>query len=84
MTQPQYKLEELKIFHDKKETTDTYSDIYDGGTVGIFLDNVSTMPACIKKICENSINNSLMEINREQVTYIQKKNLKLELRIILI
>lgn len=40
MTQPQYKLEELKIFHDKKETTDTYSNIYNGGTVGIFLDNV--------------------------------------------
>ncbi|WP_165854752.1 hypothetical protein [Coprococcus sp. AF38-1] len=49
MTQPQYKLEELKIFEDTKETVETYSNIYDDGTLGIFLNNVSAMPACIKE-----------------------------------
>lgn len=81
MTQPQYKLEELKIFHDKKETTDTYSDIYDGGTVGIFLDNVSTMPACIKKICENSINNSLMENYKATGKVYTKDNFEISMTI---
>lgn len=81
MMQPQYKLEELKIFHDKKETTDTYSDIYDGGTVGIFLDNVSTMPACIKEICENSINNSLMENYKTTGKVYTKDNFEISMTI---
>ena len=58
MKQPQYKLEELKIF--KGEDSKSYSDIcitY----LGINFENISSVPECIKSICENSVNKLLME-----------------------
>lgn len=58
MKQPKYKLEELKIF--KGEDLEPYADIY-RDILGIKLENVSTIPECIKAICEDSINKSLME-----------------------
>lgn len=81
MTQPQYKLEELKIFEDTKETVETYSNIYDDGTLGIFLNNVSAMPACIKEICENSINNSLMENYKTTGKVYTKDNFEISMTI---
>lgn len=81
MTQPQYKLEELKIFQDTKETVETYSNIYDDSTLGIFLNNVSVMPVCIKEICEKSINNSLMKNYKTTGKVYTKDNFEISMTI---
>ena len=70
MKQPQYKLEELKIF--KGEDSKPYSDIYIT-YLGINFENISSVPECIKSICENSVNKLLME-NYEKTNKVYMKD----------
>lgn len=59
MKQPQYKLDELKIF-TYEELSEPYSNIY-SDLISIELEDVFSMPECIKSICEDSINKLLIE-----------------------